>query len=376
LNKKYSIEKLIFRIAILCILNLTDAKLFCKSNDFSINEINPFKLKGADGQVYEKKDLVGELGVIIMFLSNHCKYSQIYEEYLIDWNHEWKKTGFNLFVFSPNHEKSILPEELAFTESGDSYIEMIERHRKENFNYPFIYDGADHIVTNSLNATITPSVYLFNKEGSLIYSGRIGNHQKPNDKTESELHLNIKEILSKKEVKFNRTRTFGNAIRFKSDLESTEKIRKRYSQETVNLYYANEKKIDLLVSHSTNRPTFFYVWTLGDNKEITRENLIIISKNFKIFRKRGIKVITICIGKEEEKERIKELLEICQLSAFNYYTYTSNVKNLIKLRREGGHSITPFGRLMKINGKMGYATFGEIVDIEMHIKFLDSLNKE
>ena len=87
-------------------------------------------------------------------------------------------------------------------------------------------------------------------------------------------------------------------------------------------------------------------------------------------------MITICIGKEEEKERIKELLEICQLSAFNYYTYTSNVKNLIKLRREGGHSITPFGRLMKINGKMGYATFGEIVDIEMHIKFLDSLNKE
>jgi hypothetical protein len=355
-------------------LNLTDAKLFCKSNDFSINKIIPFRLKGADGKVYEKKDLEGERGVIIMFLSNHCKYSNIYEEHLNDWNLEWKKTGFNLFVFSPNHEKSILPEELAFTQSGDSYKEMIERYRKQKFNYPFIYDGADHIVTNSLNATITPSVYLFNKEGSLVYSGRIGNHQKPNDKTESELHLNIKKILSKKDVKFNRTRTFGKAIRFKSDLESTEKIKIRYSQETVSLYYANEKKIDLLLSHSTSRPTFFYVWTLEDNKEITRENLITISKNFKIFRKRGIKVITICIGKE--KEKIQELLEICQLSAFNYYTHTSNVKNLIKLRREGGHSITPFGRLMKINGKMDYATFGEIEDKEMRIKFLDSLDKE
>ena len=31
---------------------------------------------------------------------------------------------------------------------------------------------------------------------------------------------------------------------------------------------------------------------------------------------------------------------------------------------------------MKINGKMGYATLGEIDDKKMHIEFLDSLDKE
>jgi peroxiredoxin len=376
LNKKYSTENILCWIIYIFILNLADTNLFCKSNEFSIHQINSFRLKGADGEVYEKKDLKGKQGIIIMFLSNHCKYSQIYVKYLNDWNKQWKKDGFNLFVFSPNHEKSILPNELAFTPSGDSYKEMVEKHKEHIFNYPFIYDGDDHIVTNSLNATITPSVYLFNKEGSLVYSGRIGNHENPSDKSESELHLNIQELLSKKDFKFNRTRTFGKAIRFKSDLESAEKIKKRYAQETVNLYYANEKKIDLLISHNTSRPTFFYVWSLGDKEEITRENLIVISKNFKIFRKRGIKVITICIAKEEEKERINNLLDICQLSAFNYYTYVSDVKNLIKLRIEGHQTITPFGRLMRTNGKMGYATLGEIEDKKMHIEFLDSLEKE
>ena len=82
------------------------------------------------------------------------------------------------------------------------------------------------------------------------------------------------------------------------------------------------------------------------------------------------------VVKEEEKERINNLLDICQLSAFNYYTYVSDVKNLIKLRIEGHQAITPFGRLMRINGKMGYATLGEIEDKKMHIEFLDSLDKE
>ena len=238
MNKKYSIEKLIFTVIYFFILIQTDTKLFCQNEEFNIRQILPFNLKGADGKQYENKDLKGKQGVIIMFLSNHCKYSQIYENYLNEWNSEWKKSGLRLFVFSPNHENSILPSELAYTASGDSYKEMREKHEEKKFNFPYIYDGTEHLVTNSLNATITPTVYLFNETGLLIYTGRIGNHEKPNNKSESEFHTNIKNLISKKDVKFNRTHSFGKAIRLKGDLESAEKVKKRYAEETVNLYYA------------------------------------------------------------------------------------------------------------------------------------------
>ena len=376
MNKKYSIEKLIFTVIYFFILIQTDTKLFCQNEEFNIRQILPFNLKGADGKHYENKDLKGKQGVIIMFLSNHCKYSQIYENYLTEWNSEWKKCGLRLFVFSPNHENSILPSELAYTASGDSYKEMREKHEEKKFNFPYIYDGTEHLVTNSLNATITPTVYLFNETGLLIYTGRIGNHEKPNNKSESEFHTNIKNLISKKDVKFNRTHSFGKAIRLKGDLESAEKVKKRYAEETVNLYYADEKKLNLLTTYNINRSTFFYVWSLDDNQNQTRENLINISKNFKIFRKRGLKVITICIGKEPEKERIKTLLQRSQLSSFNYYTYPGEIKNLIKLRSEVGKTITPFGRLMRINGKRGYSTSGVIDDKELRIQILDSLNEK
>lgn len=372
----YSIERLIFIVIYFFILIQTDTKLFCQNEEFNIKQILPFNLMGADGKQYENKDLYGKQGVIIMFLSNHCKYSQIYENYLNEWNSEWKKYGLRLFVFSPNHENSILPSELAYTASGDSFKEMREKHEQKKFNFPYIYDGTEHLVTNSLNATITPSVYLFNETGLLIYTGRIGNHEKPNNKSESEFHTNIRNLISKKDVRFNRTHSFGKAIRLKGDLESAEKVKKRYAEETVNLYYADEKKIDLLTTYNINRSTFFYVWSLDDNQNQTRENLINISKNFKIFRKRGLKVITICIGKEPEKERIKTLLERSQLSSFNYYTYPSEIKNLMKLRSEFGKTITPFGRLIRMNGERGYSTTGVINDKELRIQFLDSLNEK
>jgi hypothetical protein len=376
LNKKYSIEILIVNVIYFFILIQADTKLFCQNEEFNLRQIRPFNLKGADGKQYENKDLSGKQGVIIMFLSNHCKYSQIYENYLNEWNLEWKKCGFGLFVFSPNHENSILPSELAYTKSGDSYKEMREKHEEKKFNFPYIYDGTEHVVTNSLNATITPSVYLFNETGLLVYTGRIGNHEKPNNKSESEFHTNIKNLISKKDVKFNRTHSFGKAIRLKRDLESAEKVKKRYAEETVNLYYADEKKLNLLTTYNIKRSTFFYVWSLDDNQNDTRENLINISKNFKIFRKRGLKVITICICKEPEEERIKHLLERSQLSSFNYYTYPSEVKNLIKLRSDVGKTITPFGRLVRINGKKGYSTSGVIDDKELRIQLLNSLNEK
>ena len=41
-----------------------------------------------------------------------------------------------------------------------------------------------------------------------------------------------------------------------------------------------------------------------------------------------------------------------------------------------GKTITPFGRLMRINGKRGYSTSGVIDDKELRIQILDSLNEK
>ena len=48
---------------------MADTNLFCKSNEFSIDQINPSRLKCADGEVYEKKDLKGKQGIVSDLIS-------------------------------------------------------------------------------------------------------------------------------------------------------------------------------------------------------------------------------------------------------------------------------------------------------------------
>ena len=61
-------------------------------------------------------------------------------------------------------------------------------HHKKIHNFSYIYDGFDQIISTTLNAKVTPSVYLFNKERELVYTGRIGNHQNISDRKISILY--------------------------------------------------------------------------------------------------------------------------------------------------------------------------------------------
>ena len=72
--------------------------------------------------------------------------------------------GIKLFVISPNIEKAILPDELAYTEVGDSMDGMKERAILQNYNFPYLYDGDNQTITNALNAKITPQHFYLTQK--------------------------------------------------------------------------------------------------------------------------------------------------------------------------------------------------------------------
>lgn len=343
--------------------------------NFSIDKIEPFKIKGVDGKIYEKKDIFGDMGTALIFFSNHCKVSQQFQQYIISRNKIWLKQGIKLSVISPNYEKAILPDELAFTDAGDSFEEMKTRAVAENYNFPYLYDGENQIITKSLSVKITPSAFLFNKFGKLTYCGRLGNHEKPQDYKNSEFSKAIRNLLLEN-YSYTRTKVYGTSVKFKKDLNLVEKVRKRYAQETVNLNYGDSRKLNFFLKQDTSYPRFFYIWTIYDNQMQTRENLISISTNYKIFRKRGLKVYTICICEEKEKEKALEILKRAQLSTLNYFTSANEISEFSKLRDSEGFKTTPFCRVLNGNGKFDYGTNGLIDQKSLKNSFLRVLSKD
>ena len=363
------------KIATICLIIISGFSILAKEKNISIKQIPKFELKDTKNIIFSNKDLNGRLGTLIIFLSNHCKISQSFQKPLNIINIQWEQKGIKLLAISPNYENAILPDELAYSDSGDTFKEMQSRAVRERFNFPYIYDGEKQIITQSLNVKITPSAYLFNSDGILVYSGRIGNHEKPNDLGNSELNQNIEELICGREVNYNRIRMYGTSVKFKKDMLIAENVKKRYASESVQLNHADQRKLKFFLNQTTNYPRFFYVWSLHENSEQNRNNLITISSNFKIFRKRGLKVYTVCVCKEEEKPDALEILKRAQLSALNFYIYGNEISEISKLRSAGGFKITPFCRLLNGDNTFDYGVNGLIDYKKLRISFLNALNK-
>ena len=371
--KLENITKKFLCFGLIYIFNFT---ILAKNQNITIKQISEFSLMGVDYKTYTNKDLNGLNGTLLVFLSNHCKFSQTFQQFLVHSNRKWNNQGIKLIAISPNHEKAVLPDEMAFSEVGDSFEEMVLRAQTQNYNFAYIYDGKNQIITKSIETKITPSAYLFNSLGNLVYSGRLGDHAMPNKYEKSELHQNIVKLINKEKIKYNRTKIYGSAIKFKKDIHFAENITKRYAEETVRLNYADERKLNFFIEQETNYPRFFYVWSLENNPDVTRENLIKISTVYKIFRKRGIKVFTVCICKPEDQSKVLEILKQTQLSSFNFYTGGTEVSKLVTLRSQEGKRITPFGRIIQGDNSLAYGK-NDLLDIKvLKREFLYTLNKK
>ena len=115
---------------------------------------------------------------------------------------------------------------------------------------------------------------------------------------------------------------------------------------------------------------------MENNPDVTRENLIKISTVYKIFRKRGIKVFTVCICKPEDQSKVLEILKQTQLSSLNFYTGGTEVSKLVTLRSQEGKRITPFCRIIQGDNSLAYGK-NDLLDIEvLKREFLYILNKK
>ena len=83
--------------------------------------------------------------------------------------------------------KAILPDELAYSDLGDSLEDMRKEQKRMNYKFPYLYDGNRQYLTQALGVNYAVS-FLYN-EKKLIYAGRIGNTDTPDQMETSELNI-------------------------------------------------------------------------------------------------------------------------------------------------------------------------------------------
>lgn len=131
-----------------------------------------FKLPGVDGRWYNLSDFKEEI-LVVVFLSNHCPYAQVYEERLIRFAQEYSKKGVDLVAISPNSPLSTPDDVMGYSDLDDTYEAIQIRSNDRAFNFPYLYDGDNQQVSIQFGLKSIPEAFVFNRDRELQYRGRI-----------------------------------------------------------------------------------------------------------------------------------------------------------------------------------------------------------
>lgn len=183
--------------------------LMPKVEGLKVGDIAPnFSLKNVDGKMVSLETGSNIKGYIVVFTSNSCPYSVLYEDRLIALNTKYASQGYPLIAIQSNNPT---------TTSGDSFEKMKERATQKGFNFPYLMDSDGQATVKAFGATNTPQVYILNKEDArfkVAYIGAIDNNSRnPLDATKRYVENALDQLLAGLPVETPNTKAIGCVIK-------------------------------------------------------------------------------------------------------------------------------------------------------------------
>jgi peroxiredoxin len=127
-----------------------------------------FNLPGVDGKNWTLRDCLGEKGVLVMFICNHCPYVKAIRDRIVRDAKELQAFGINSVAIMSN-DPSEYPE--------DSFENMQQIAAELNFPFPYLLDESQQ-VAKAYGAVCTPDFFGYNADLQLQYRGRLDESRK------------------------------------------------------------------------------------------------------------------------------------------------------------------------------------------------------
>lgn len=123
----------------------------------------PFTLADEAGKAHSFDDVMGENGLLIAFICNHCPYVIAIIERLVADAKTLQAEGVGVVAIMPNDYHAY---------PADAPEAMTQFANGHGFTFPYLIDE-DQSIARAYDAVCTPDFFGFDKTGGLQYRGRI-----------------------------------------------------------------------------------------------------------------------------------------------------------------------------------------------------------
>jgi peroxiredoxin len=144
-----------------------------------------FELLGVDNKTHKLEDLMGENGLLVMFICNHCPYVKSIIDRIIRDANDLKELGVNTVAIMSNDENEY---------EEDKFENMQKISNELNFPFPYLIDRTQE-VAKKYGAVCTPDFFGYNSNFELQYRGRLDESRKEQiENAKRDLFLAMSEV--------------------------------------------------------------------------------------------------------------------------------------------------------------------------------------
>lgn len=162
------------------------------------------QMQTTSGNEVSLKDAMKQNGLLVMFSCNTCPVVVSNEE---------RTNAICNYALSKDIGVILLNSNEG-SRSGNESLEAMKAYAKQqNYKWPYAEDK-DHQLADAFGANRTPEIFLFDKNGKLVYHGAIDdNPQNPSSVNRNHLQIAIDELTNGKKITTEKTRSIGCTIK-------------------------------------------------------------------------------------------------------------------------------------------------------------------
>lgn len=198
------------RVFLFCLLLPTTSLFAQSSNGYALGDaVENFTVKSTDNRSISLADYRSQKGLIVVFSSNHCPFSHVYEERIQALNQQFAAQGYPVLAIMPN-DPGVYEE--------DSFVNMQRRAKEQNYSYPYAIDETQQ-TTRRFGASRTPQAFVLKQNsGQFIveYMGAIDDNPQDCDSVKRKyLEEAVASLLAGRPVATPITKAIGCAVKLR-----------------------------------------------------------------------------------------------------------------------------------------------------------------
>ena len=189
-------------LVILAVVGLTALPFAVPQADTKLaigQKMDNFTLPDASGKQNAFASVKGKNGTVVIFLSVMCPVvNRFYKDRIASLAKEYQAKGVNIIGLNAN--------------AGETAEQIKANAEERAYAFPVLIDKGN-IIADKLGATVTPEVFLFDKDDKLVYHGAIDNDRTGEKITANYLRDAVEATLAGKTVAKTETASFGCGIK-------------------------------------------------------------------------------------------------------------------------------------------------------------------